>query len=467
MNFAEARFWGFLLAGLGLIALLRFALRPVLGIRRDMFDKVALVSLGLFLLLCVSWVTCVIFLVVAVGSYLGLKWLLSYDEKRRWHGLYLLIPLQLLPLAYYKYANFAINQVLGFDFPTLQNLIIPVGISFYSFQKVAFVIDTLVLKQPLPRLLDYLNFAGFFPQIVAGPIERRRDLLPQMERFCFRWSAQNINEGVSWIAVGLFFKLCLADNLAAFFDGSSTANAYLIWLANLLFGLRIYYDFAGYSLIAFGLARCLGVKLTLNFCSPYCANSMVEFWRRWHVTLSQWFRDYLYIPLGGGRVRWWGFNIALVFVVSGVWHGAGWNFVFWGAMHGTALIVNRIAGHKLKLPAFPAWLLTMATVFCAWLGFYETRTGILALKLKTLLTPAGYNLAALREASLVFTTANGFVLMCFLILAGLALLVEWLSVARRDEPYYFLCRPAVLVGLIILTVALAPGKSNGFIYFAF
>jgi D-alanyl-lipoteichoic acid acyltransferase DltB (MBOAT superfamily) len=324
----------------------------------------------------------------------------------------------------------------------------------------------LVFRQPLPRFLDYLNFAGFFPQIVAGPIERRRDLLPQMEQFRFRWSAESLDKGVSWIAVGLFFKLCLADNLSTFFNGSSTTNAYLIWLANLLFGLRIYYDFAGYSLIALGLARCLGVKLTLNFCSPYCACSMIEFWRRWHVTLSQWFRDYLYIPLGGGRVPWWGFNIALVFVVSGVWHGAGWNFVFWGAMHGAALLVNRMAGRRLRLPAFPAWLLTMATVFCAWLGFYETRAGILALKLKTLLTPAGYNLAAFREASRL-VTANGFVMVCFLILAGLALLAEWLSVARRDEPYYFLCRPAVLVGLIILTVVLAPGKSNGFIYFAF
>jgi alginate O-acetyltransferase complex protein AlgI len=325
----------------------------------------------------------------------------------------------------------------------------------------------LVFKQPLPRFVDYLNFAGFFPQIVAGPIERRRDLLPQMEQFRFRWSAQNINEGAAWITLGLFFKLCLADNLAAHFDGSSTSNAYLIWSANLLFGLRIYYDFAGYSLIALGLGRCLGVKLTLNFRSPYCATSMVEFWRRWHVTLCQWFRDYLYIPLGGGRVRWWAWNVALVFVVSGIWHGAGWNFVLWGAMHGAALIVNRVVGPKLKLPAFPAWLLTMTMSFWAWLGFYETRTSVLAVKLKTLFTPNAYNLEAWHDLVAVFRSSNGFVLGCFLALAGAAFVLEWLSVARRDEPYYFLRRPVVLIGLVILTVALAPGKSNGFIYFAF
>ena len=199
--------------------LLRFLLRFIPGFNRDKFDKLALLSLGLFLLLCVSWVTFVIYLAVAIGSYAGLKWVLTHAESRQRRYLYILIPLQLLPLAYYKYANFAVNQVLGFDVPTVQNLMIPVGISFYSFQKVAFVVDTLVFKQPLPRFLDYLNFAGFFPQIVAGPIERRRDLLPQMEQFRFRWSAANINVGASWVALGLFFKLCLADNLRVFLTG--------------------------------------------------------------------------------------------------------------------------------------------------------------------------------------------------------------------------------------------------------
>lgn len=467
MNFAEARFWGLLLMGLVIITLLRYSLQCSRGLNRVVFDKLALFSLGLFLLLCVSRVTFIIFLAVAIGSYVGLQWVLKHEEGKQRRYLYVLIPLQLLPLAYYKYANFAVNQVLGFDIPTLHNLMIPVGISFYSFQKVAFVVDTLVFKQPLPRFLDYLNFAGFFPQIVAGPIERRRDLLPQMEQFRFRWSAENINEGASWIALGLFFKLCLADNLAGFFDGTSVSNAFLVWMNNLLFGLRIYYDFAGYSLVAVGLGRCLGVKLTLNFRSPYCATSMTEFWRRWHITLCQWFRDYLYIPLGGGRVRWWAFNIALVFVVSGIWHGAGWNFVLWGAIHGAALIINRFFGAKLNMPAFISWLLTMLTSFFAWLGFYETRTDVLALKLKTLFTPAAYSHAAVQEAAAQYLSSSGFVLSCFLALTGVVLLLEWLSIARHDAPYYFLRRPAVAVILVVLTVVLAPEKDNGFIYFAF
>ena len=467
MNFAEARFWGLLFTGLASIALLRFVMQLGSHDRRDVFDRAALTVLGLFLLLCVSWVTFIIFMVVAVITYAGLEWVLQHSERRQRACLFLLNPLQLLPLVYYKYADFGFNQVMGCDLPWVRHLIIPVGISFYSFQQVGFVIDTLVYRQPLPRFLDCLNFIGFFPQIVAGPIERRADLLPQMEKFRFRWLARDINEGVGWIVIGLFFKLCLADNLAEHFSRTSASNAYLIWLANLIFGLRIYYDFAGYSLIALGLGRCLGVRLTLNFCSPYCATSIAEFWRRWHVTLSQWFRDYVYIPLGGGRVRWWALNIAVVFVVSGLWHGAGWNFVLWGALHGAALIVNRIAGPKLKLPNGVGWLLTMIVAFFAWLGFYETRTDVLGLKIKALLTLQGYNHAALGEAAAVFSSANGFVMCCFLALSALSFLLEWLSVLKKDEPYYLLRRPVILIGLVLLTVVLAEVKSNEFIYFAF
>ena len=467
MNFAEARFWGLLLLGLIAITLLRPLLRRIPALQDGVFDKLALFSLGLFLLLCVSRVTFVIFLAVAVGSYVGLKWVLKQPAGLQRRYLFVLIPLQLLPLAYYKYADFGLNRVLGFDFPTLHHLIIPVGISFYSFQKVAFVVDTLIFKQPLPRFLDYLNFAGFFPQIVAGPIERRRDLLPQMEQFRFRWSAEDINEGSTWIALGLFFKLCLADNLSTYFDATSVSNAYLIWLNNLIFGLRIYYDFAGYSLVAVGLGRCLGVKLTLNFLSPYCATSMTEFWRRWHITLSQWFRDYLYIPLGGGRVRWWAFNLAVVFVVSGFWHGAGWNFVLWGSIHGVALMMNRLYSSRWTLPAFPSWVLTMLVSFCAWLGFYETRTPVLLLKLKTLFTPGAYNLSQWHAFATQYFSTSGLVLCCFLLLTSVILFFEWLSVARQNSPYYYLRQPATLVTLIIFTVLLSPEKSNGFIYFAF
>jgi D-alanyl-lipoteichoic acid acyltransferase DltB (MBOAT superfamily) len=470
MNFAEVRFWVLLITGLAIVLTLRVMMRGALGPRIEFYDKAALAALGLTMLLSVSWETFVIFLVVAIVSYSGMALLTSRPGPRRKRWLALLIPLQLGPLLYYKYANFLMNDVLSLNLPWFRSLVIPVGISFYTFQKVALVIDTLVWQKPLPRFLDYLNFACFFPQVVAGPIERRANLLPQMESFRFRWMPSNINDGAGWIALGLFFKCCLADNLAVHFEAAPTVNPFRIWQANALFGFRIYYDFAGYSLVALGLARCLGVQLTLNFLSPYCAASMVEFWRRWHVTLSQWFRDYVYMPMvprGGGGVRTWAFNVAVVFLLSGVWHGAGWNFLLWGGLHGAYLIGNRLLGPRLHLPRPLAWAATMLVTFQAWLCFYETRPPVLWEKLRTLLTPGSYSLVALRDWISAWKSPNGAVLAAILFLTAGVLVVEWLSLARRNEPYALFRRPAVLAVLVGLTLLLAPGQQNAFIYFAF
>jgi alginate O-acetyltransferase complex protein AlgI len=466
MNFAEARFWELLLMGLGVILLLRLGFSRFGNLSKN-FDKLSLLVLGLFLLGCVSWVTLLIFLAVAIGTYVGLAWVLRHEQQKRWKYLFVLIPLQLLPLIYYKYADFIANQMLALEVNYFTALVIPVGISFYTFQKVAFVMDTLHFHKPMPRFLDYMNFAGFFPQIVAGPIERREDLLPQMEQFKFRWLPNQINEGAGWIVVGLFFKCCLADNLALYFDPASINNAYSIWLANLTFGLRIYYDFAGYSLVALGVAKCLGIKLTLNFASPYCSTSIAEFWRRWHITLSQWFRDYVYIPLGGGRVRWWMLNILVVFVVSGVWHGDGWNYLLWGAFHGTFLVLNRLFGKRIPLPPFVSWTVTLLAAFLAWLCFYEERTGALQSKLAALFTPSAYSIANLQVSLARWGGPDKLVLASMLLLSAVILLLEWRSLAAKNEPYALLRRPKVLALLIVLTVVLSPGTQNDFIYFAF
>lgn len=467
MNFAEVRFWELLLLALGVILTLRLVLTRRGAATLENYDKVALFGLGLFLLGCVSLITLLIFLVVAIGTYVGLDWVLRHDERRRGRYLFLLIPLQLLPLFAYKYANFIVNQVFDGRIEVLRDLVIPVGISFYTFQKVAFVLDTLHFHKPLPRFLDYLNFAGFFPQIVAGPIERRESLLPQMEAFRFRWTPAGINEGAGWIVLGLFFKCCMADNFALYFDRASQTNAWLIWLTNLVFGLRIYYDFAGYSLVALGLARCLGVRLTLNFASPYCSTSAAEFWHRWHITLSQWFRDYLYIPLGGSRVKWWAANIMIVFVVSGIWHGAGWNFVLWGAMHGAFLIVNRVLGGKLRLPAPVSWALTVVASFAAWLSFYEMDPSALMAKYKAILSPAAYGASAFHEMTHRWSGPDALVLVSMLLLSSLVFALEWRSLANKGEPYSLLLKPKLLFVLLGLTILLSPGKNNDFIYFAF
>lgn len=467
MNFAELRFWGYLMFGLAAIVIVRAIFVAVWPGRIDRFDRCAIAVLSMFLLFCVGWLTFLIWFSVAVLTYFGLHWILrSGLAKRRY--LLILIPLQLAPLLYYKYSHFLANQVFGLGWDSLRDLVIPVGLSFYTFQKIAFAIDTLALKEPLPRFLDYINFVGFFPQIVAGPIERRRDLLPQMERFKFEWHPEWIDEGVPWVVLGLFFKMCLADNLARWMPPfmSTWDNPFAIWLCNVLFGFRIYYDFAGYSLVAYGLAKCLGIRLTLNFLSPYCSTNFQEFWRRWHVTLSNWFRDYVYIPLGGGRVPWWALNIAIVFVISGFWHGAGWNFVLWGALHGAFLIAYRLSGNW-KLPSVVGWLGTMTGTFLTWLCFYETRWPVLITKLKTLLAPGAYSLENLAGTTRVLNSGEQIVLGGLLGLAATTLIFEWTSLRRGNAPFVFLRKRFVAAVLVALIVLLAPGKNNAFIYFAF
>ena len=469
MNFAEFRFWFHLACVLGLVLILR----PIFlkASNHDdaliaQYDRTSILVVGLFLLGCVSLSTLGIFLFICTITYLGLALFLRGSGIHRYAFLVVLVPLQLLPLLYYKYSHFLVNGILQGGVPGLSQLIIPVGLSFYTFQVVGFVVDTVIHKHPLPRFLDFMNFAAFFPQIVAGPIERRESLLPQMERFRFRWDPKAVDEGAAWIVIGLFFKVCLADNLAVHFDPRPTDNPFLIWLNNIIFGFRIYYDFAGYSFIALGIARCLGVSLTLNFASPYISGDAQEFWRRWHITLSTWFRDYVYLPLGGSRTKTWALSILIVFIVSGIWHGAGWNFILWGLLWGLMLLLFHVC-KRLRIPRPLGWALTMVGAFFAWLCFYETRTDVLFAKMGTLLDPTTYTLANLRQVIAILEPGRAFVLAAFLLMAFSALVVEWFSVRKTGQPYAFFKKPAVLCALVALTVLLAPGEKNDFIYFAF
>ena len=435
----------------------------------SLYDRLGLASIGLFLLGCVSPLTLAIFMTVSVTTFVGLRLILKYiqtDSKRkRW--LYLLIPLQIAPLIWYKYAHFFGNEILHLDQVSFAQIAIPVGISFYTFQLVAFAVDTLVRHEPLPSPVNALNFAGFFPQIVAGPIERRESLLHQLESFRFRWSKSNLEEGLGWIVVGLFFKRCMADNLAIVPLLHDGANAYLVWLDTVLFGFRIYFDFCGYSLMALGVANCLGIRLTLNFRSPYCSTNITDFWRRWHVTLSTWFRDYIYIPMGGGRTRFWTINVMVVFVVSGIWHGAGWNFILWGGLHGIFLIVHRFS-KNLKVPTIVCFLITHLGVFFAWLCFYETNTAILLEKMCLLVTPSSYGIESLKEGFRSIITPGGFNVVAMLaLIVGVTLLERWSMKEKEREPYFFLRGKGILVILVFLIVFLGPTADNEFIYFAF
>lgn len=460
MDFTNIYFWAVLIPSLVLIALIGNGFLRRREPLRRLFEKYALLVLSLGLLGMTSKLTLAIFLAVAFTAYLGVKVALPWPLHLKKAWLWLLIPTLFIPLIYYKYSYFLGSQIFGADWSTLKMLIIPVGLSFYTFQKIGFCIDTLSRGYPLPRFVDFLNFASFFPQIVAGPIERRDSLLPQMENLRLSWRVPDMDLGLRYIILGLFFKMGLADNIAATFHQADTQNAWFIWRNNIIFGLRIYFDFAGYGLIAFGLARALGVSITMNFSSPYTASNMTEFWRRWHISLTGWFRDYLYFNIGGSRTKWWAVNILIVFLISGLWHGSAWNFVLWGGLSGVAMVIHRLfrkAGLKLWPPL--AYLLTMLTMFYIWMFFYEQDGAQLWENTKILLTPQAY--------------ATGwyvFLLPVFAFFAALCLgviLLEYLSQKYRGDPYALLVSPWASGVWAFLTVVFGTGMESAFIYFSF
>lgn len=467
MNFASSAFWLCLLPALFVLALGNFLLRQR-DAGRLCFHKIWLAVVSLGLLGLASAETLIIFLSVSVVAWGGCAWGLSLSLRGRKVLLGVLIPLMLVPLFVYKYSDFAVNGVLGLGFDTLRHLVIPIGISFYSFQLVGFCIDTLLREKTLPSFAEFLNFAAFFPQIVAGPIEKRARLLPQMQAPDLRFRSRHLSVGIPYIILGLFFKLALADNLAAaFYRDYAGDNALMLWVNNLLFSFRIYFDFAGYGMVAYGLARCLGVHITLNFLSPYTARNMTEFWRSWNVSLYGWLRDYIYLPLGGGRTRRWAVNLLVVFIISGIWHGAGWNFLIWGGLAGVFLLGNRLF-HRcgLALPAFVGWGLTLGLMTFVWMFFYETNVAALLHDLKLLASPAAYQPVGFFE-ELVAREWYGTMVIPFLGLSLLVVMAEALSRRLRHDPYALFVSPVGCGIMVYLIVLLNNTQQTPFIYFSF
>lgn len=291
-------------------------------------------------------------------------------------------------LGYFKYSDFFLQSLtsgldaLGISVsrPTLA-LVLPVGISFYTFQSMSYTIDVYRRELPATRSLkNFLAYVSFFPQLVAGPIERAKHLLPQFEQPRLITLAM-VEEGLWLIIWGMFKKVVLADNFAPLAEmvfSDHSYNAATVILGTLAFGLQIYCDFSGYSDMARGLARVLGFDLMWNFALPYSATSLREFWQRWHISLSTWLRDYLYIPLGGNRhsSTRTTTNLIITMLLGGLWHGAAWNFVLWGLWHGTGLALTRLPLLTVMLNPIPqalrrsvSWGLTMTFVFYGWMLF--------------------------------------------------------------------------------------------------
>lgn len=279
----------------------------------------------------------------------------SGDKKKQKGFLTISLVLNFTILFVFKYFNFLNDSIFGllscvglrWPVPNL-DILLPVGISFYTFQAVGYSID--VYRGSIQAEKDFFTYAlfvSFFPQLVAGPIERAKNLLPQFHEE-HKFNPDDVIEGFKLMIWGFFMKLCVADVISEYVDAVynnvANHNGASLTLATFFFAFQVYCDFAGYSNIAIGSAKVMGFRLMQNFRQPYLSFSIKEFWRRWHISLSSWFMDYIYIPLGGNRVKYSRhlLNLMITFLISGLWHGANWTFVIWGALHGTYLIVENI-----------------------------------------------------------------------------------------------------------------------------
>lgn len=324
----------------------------------------------------------------------GIGLILTRNNKDRKTATYLIIGIlfNIGLLAYYKYANFFVqnvNTLLNTQFH-LETIILPLAISFFTFQQITYIVDAWRGETHEYDFLQYCLFVTFFPQLIAGPIVHHKEMLPQFyKEKTFRFSHENLSIGLSIFIIGLAKKVLIADYFAAYatpvFNASQSGAAIGFleaWGGALAYTIQLYFDFSGYSDMAIGLARMFGIRLPLNFHSPYKASSIIDFWRRWHITLSRFLKDYVYIPLGGnrsGKTRRY-INLLITMLLGGLWHGAGWTFVIWGALHGFYLIINHAFRHLRKnlgqnseINSLPgkilSTLLTFIAVVIGWVFF--------------------------------------------------------------------------------------------------
>jgi D-alanyl-lipoteichoic acid acyltransferase DltB (MBOAT superfamily) len=391
----------------------------------------------------------------------------------------------------FKYFNFFASSVrsLGIDFVPL-NVLLPVGISFYTFQALGYTVDVYRKDIAVERnFLQYTLFVSFFPQLVAGPIERSTNLLPQFTRR-FDFDYQRITNGIKLIAWGLFKKVVIADRLAiavnAVYGAPREYSGLSLLIASVFFAYQIYCDFSGYADIAIGSAQVLGFKLMDNFKRPYFSKTISEFWKRWHISLSSWFKDYFYIPLGGNRVKpiRWKINLFLTFLVSGLWHGANWTYIVWGALHGFYLIVGIITkdgrqkiyrllriNQNGRLAMLMKVLTTFALVCIAWVFFRARNIGD-AVYILSKITSDSIDLSlfsGIRSSLRIGISNNEFIIaaMSIIFLESLQILQRHGSIRKMLSARPIAVRWFVYFAFVIGLIAFGVFGKNQFIYFQF
>ena len=383
-------------------------------------------------------------------------------------------------LSYFKYGNFALENFslmmagLGIPYQAPHfDIVLPVGISFYTFATMSYTLDIYLRRaKPANNFLDYALFVTFFPHLVAGPIMRPTELVPQFAE-PRRATGDMIRFGLALITLGMFQKIVLADTFLspateAIYDSSKIAGALDAWVATLAFSGQIFCDFAGYSTTAIGVAMCLGFAMPDNFRFPYAAVGFTDFWRRWHITLSAWLRDYVYIPLGGNRhgEAHAYFALMLTMLLGGLWHGASWTFVIWGGMHGCYLIIERrlrSSFSDIQVNRFAMvllGLLTFAMINITWV-FFRSKTFSGARRI------VGGMFGLNADSAPILSTMRLVTVSC--IVGGL-LLAHW-QLRNRSLEQLVAKTPRLLLSLVLgamlFAIVIAQGEGNAFIYFQF
>ena len=409
------------------------------------------------------------------------------DIKRKKRIVALTVIICLGVLFVFKYLNFALQSVYSlmavFSLqvsPWTARLLLPVGISFYTFQTLGYVIDVYRGTVKAERHFGiYATFISFFPQLVAGPIERTGNLLPQI-RTPKPFDEQQAEDGLKLILWGLFKKLVIADYISRYVDVIYTDpfkyKGLDLILAVFFFTLQIYCDFSGYSSIAIGSAKLLGIDLMQNFASPYFATSIRGYWARWHISLSTWFRDYVYIPLGGnrhGRLKKYR-NLMITFLVSGLWHGASWTFVIWGGIHGLAQVLEDIGDQTLtrfrnsKIGSFLSWMLVFAFCNLAWI-FFRADT------LKEAMYVMSHLFDGITQLSTFLTVNNGLSptgLVYSLFFIGIMVIVDFFNMRgdllRKINVLHPVVKWCIWISLAVIVVIFSQkGAPAEFVYFQF
>ena len=385
-------------------------------------------------------------------------------------------------LAYFKYANFFVENVdvllesMGFQHITWTAVVLPIGISFFTFQALTYSVDVYRrVHAPLKSVADYLLYILLFPQLIAGPIVRYNEIADQLENRQANENFDNKLLGFYRFVIGLAKKVLIANVLGAEADkvfamSEEMLTANVAWIGILAYTFQIYFDFSGYSDMAIGLGRMMGFKFPENFNNPYVSQNITEFWRRWHITLGRFMRDYLYIPLGGNKVsiKRMYFNLAFVFIVSGFWHGAAWNFIIWGAFHGLFLILDRLflLNFYSRIGKYPSIFITFFLTIIGWVIFRATT-----------LDQVGYYIKALFK----FNYTEYYLDQRFYYIMAIAIVFSFFTIVKKGlkiESFIFYqetlsTKHAITYGILVLVLLVLSVMSivssgfNPFIYFRF